>query len=309
MANLAGRIYGPCLRLYRGSVKRFGPLHAVCYGVGSGLVSLTSAIVGFRTNVDDPLYWRLALATGSHEPATRRLFAEIVRPGMTVVDIGAHIGYYTTQFSRLVGPSGRVIAFEPQPRNYEILQRNVSGRANVTLVQRAASDRQETVALFDDMPDTGGASLRRDADRTEQMRGLASPEDIAPRLNTAAAGGVDEVTTVRVDDTLAELDLRNVDVVKMDIEGAEMAALSGMEGVLRDSARLQIVLELNPPALRTFDVEPEDLCAWLGERSFALHRVADDGSLDPLPDADAVTRLIAELEQSGDVANLLARRA
>ncbi len=308
MANLASRLYPPCLRAYRRSLKRFGPIHAFCYALGNGLLSVVSPAIGFRTNSDDPLWWRLSLTTGSHEAATRQTFAKIVRPGMTVVDVGAHIGYYTTQFAQLVGASGRVIAFEPQPRNHDILRHNVSGKSNVTLLEKAASDRDGTVSLFDDTPDTGGASLRRDSDRMNLHRSFTSAEDLAPRAWKGSPGGEIPVAAVRIDETLASLGVHSVDIVKMDIEGAEMGALLGMEGVLANSARLDIVLELNPVALRPFGVEPARLCAWLTERGFRLSRIVDDGGLVELVDEAAALDLIAELDSAESHANLLASR-
>jgi len=100
MANLASRLYPPCLRAYRRSLKRFGPIHAFCYALGNGLLSVVSPAIGFRTNSDDPLWWRLSLTTGSHEAATRQTFAKIVRPGMTaevtllLAEDAAESGYY-----------------------------------------------------------------------------------------------------------------------------------------------------------------------------------------------------------------------
>ena len=105
MINLTSRLYDRCLVFYRRFFKRFRLVHTVAYSLGDVVVSLVSRVIGFQTNRADPLSWRVALITGSHESATRDLLPRIVRPGMTVVDVGAHIGYYTTQFSKLVAPA------------------------------------------------------------------------------------------------------------------------------------------------------------------------------------------------------------
>lgn len=308
MSSLATRLYQPCLAFYRKFLKPITIVHSFFYALGNASLTALEWAIGFRTNRSDPLSWRMALISGSHETATRDLFARIVRPGMTVIDVGAHIGYYTTQFSRLVGETGRVVAFEPHPRNYAILRRNVSRKGNVMLLQNAASDRDETVTLFDDMPDTGGPSLRRDDRRADQVKTLSSSKELAPRAVTAEVGSRFEVTAVRIDETVASLGIDRVDVVKMDIEGAEMGALLGMENILRDSAGVDIVFELYPAAMKPFDVEPLTPWSWLSERGFELHRIADDGQLEALPDAAAARRLIEQLERSGSEANLLARR-
>src|SRR3989344_1154319 len=74
--------------------------------------------------------WRekIAMLGGSYERETGVLLREIVKPGMTVVDIGAHIGYFTRLLSKAVGPGGRVFAFEPEPENFSLLYLNTKNR-------------------------------------------------------------------------------------------------------------------------------------------------------------------------------------
>src|SRR5437870_2877368 len=91
------------------------------------------------------------LARGqSYEPFETQWIQYLVRPGDVVLDIGAHIGYYTTLLSQLVGVHGKVVAFEPDPTNFTLLQQNVARIActNVTLYNLALSDRNGTVALY-----------------------------------------------------------------------------------------------------------------------------------------------------------------
>ena len=78
----------------------------------------------------------------SYEPFETSLLTAEVRPGMTIVDIGANIGYYTLLFSKLTGESGCVYAFEPEPKNFALLQQNLSrnNRTNVVAFNLAASD-------------------------------------------------------------------------------------------------------------------------------------------------------------------------
>src|ERR1017187_7387482 len=69
-----------------------------------------------------------------YEPETKILLSNIIRPGMTFLDVGAHVGHYTLLAARLVGPTGHVYAFEPEPENYAILTKNIAlnGYTNVT---------------------------------------------------------------------------------------------------------------------------------------------------------------------------------
>lgn len=73
----------------------------------------------------------------------------VVQPGVTVVDAGAHIGYYTRLLAEMVGPSGRVLAFEPHPESVAVLRRNVAGRRyrHVETCDRALSDHSGAAAL------------------------------------------------------------------------------------------------------------------------------------------------------------------
>jgi predicted methyltransferase len=65
------------------------------------------------------------MANDRYEPAITRLFQETLQPGMVVIDIGAHVGYYTLLAAKLVGPTGKIYAFEPEPGNNEALNKNI----------------------------------------------------------------------------------------------------------------------------------------------------------------------------------------
>ena len=75
----------------------------------------------FQTIAEDPFWFRLELLTGRHEIETSRQLQRLVQPGMIALEVGAHIGYHTRLLSRLTGPSGQVIAFEPHPRTNQML--------------------------------------------------------------------------------------------------------------------------------------------------------------------------------------------
>ena len=94
-----------------------------------------------------------------YEQLLTKLFKKEMKQGMIVVDIGAHIGYFTLLAARLVGETGRVFAFEPDPDNYSLLIKNVSvnGHDNVIPVQKAVSNKTGQVRLFlDDCTPTEG---------------------------------------------------------------------------------------------------------------------------------------------------------
>jgi FkbM family methyltransferase len=167
------------------------------------------------------------LQAGTFESFERELFVSQLRPGMTVLDIGANIGYYTLLASRAVGPDGCVYAFEPDPRSCRSLRKNLAANdaRNVHVVDKAASDASGSRTLF--MSDTATHS------GLHRSMGDSSPRTV-------------EVEAVTID----ELEIPTVDVIKMDIEGEEPGALLGMVETLQRSPGACVFLEFSPQALR-----------------------------------------------------------
>jgi FkbM family methyltransferase len=146
---------------------------------------------------------------GSYEFEKRRLFERTVRPGSTVYDVGANVGFYTLLASVLVGTSGRVVAFEPVPRNLTFLREHLrlNRVQNVQVVEAAAAEREKR-ARFD-----------------------LGPHSSMGRLSDV---GSLEVRTIGLDQLVASGELSPPDVVKIDVEGAEGSVLRGAHAVLAD---------------------------------------------------------------------------
>lgn len=195
------------------------------------------------------------LAAGvNFDPFQCELFKKSVRPGNIVLDIGAHIGWYTLQAARVVGSAGRVYAFEPDPQNYSTLVQNVQRNGlgeRVILTPRAVCDKPGPASLFID-----GTS--------EGVRSSSSLVAIPPEMQ-----GKMRVECVTIDDFLDTSVA--VDIVKMDIEGAELKALRGMERTLaRSGIHLVVFVECNPGALRAADSTAGDLLKRLEELGFIV---------------------------------------
>src|SRR5262249_41087030 len=163
---------------------------------------------GFRLRIK-PQDWlgRHVYVTGEYEPATSRVIEALLRPGDTFLDIGANIGYFTLLASRRVGKAGLVFAFEPVPQTRENLLRNVrlNCATNVVVREEAVADSTGEDSFFLGPPDHSGIS---------SLRSL---------LN---ASGVLKIRKTRLDDLLPPG--TRVDLIKIDIEGAEYHALRGM---------------------------------------------------------------------------------
>jgi FkbM family methyltransferase len=160
---------------------------------------------------------------GTYEPAQTRLFERYVKPGAVVYDIGAHYGYYSLLSSTLAGEPGVVIAFEPSPDNLSRLRRHIELNrcTNVRVIELAVSD-SEGIAHFETRAGSGVGHLADD--------------------------GPLEVRTTRLD-TLAE-ELPQPDVIKIDVEGAELGVLRGAAATLA-SARPVIFLSVHSEELKS----------------------------------------------------------
>jgi FkbM family methyltransferase len=200
---------------------------------------------------------------GSYEKETVDLFGAIVRPGMTAVDIGAHVGFFTKHLSKLTGPTGKVIAFEAHPETYQILVRNCRKLVNVSTVNAAVTDTDGEVTLYDSGGSTGSNSL------------IASRSDYA---------GSNTVRAVRLDDFLAG---SNVDVVKIDVEGAELEVLQGMRETLARSSDVSIVIEFFPPVWADHAEGPRVLLDRLESLGLELFVIGTGGTRTPVSEWDS----------------------
>jgi FkbM family methyltransferase len=179
-----------------------------------------------------PSGWEAHYTRGEYEPEVTAALSRLVSPGDTCVDAGAHYGYFTLVLARLSGPEGRVFSFEAQADNARILRENV--RANdlgsrVTVEQAAVAPAQGTVELH---AVASGSSAE-----------WTLSEDFAHR--PARPGGserAESVTAVRLDSYLAKEP--RVDLIKMDIEGAEAEVVPSLSEFL-ERRRPTILLEFH----------------------------------------------------------------
>lgn len=301
-------LFNTGLSIYRKTFKRIRPLHVGMNKVMTSVLLPTMEIAkGFQTIQDDPFWFRLELLTNRHESETRAQINRIVKPGMVVLDIGAHVGYYTRLFSQLVGENGKVIAFEPHPRTFEVLHKNTASLKNVTLVQSAVAEEESTAELYDYLMMSASGSLHYDEKLLDIQKANVGTSDVAPRIANEFPVEKFSVRTVPLDSFLAEMDIHKIDFVKMDIEGAEMGALRGMKTLIQNSPGLNLIMEFNPSALQAFDIQPETAIAEvLGMGFTKVFIVNEDHSLNEITHAtQTIAEMTARLMEHMDVVNLL----
>lgn len=212
-------------------------------------------------------YPPLAMAMARYEPGTTRQFQETVKPGMVVVDIGAHVGYYTLLAARLVGPAGKVYAFEPEPDNHTILLKNIdmNGYNNVVATQIAVSDLEGSSTLYLTTLDSGRHSMYH--------HGL--PER-----------GAAPVETTTLDSFFESEEWPRVDFIKIDVEGAEAAVLDGMPRLMQKCPDLQLIVEFNPALLQDGGVAPTDFLNRLAAQGWGVRIIEDFNGLSPVVEGD-----------------------
>ncbi|MCG8592120.1 MAG: FkbM family methyltransferase [Proteobacteria bacterium] len=203
---------------------------------------------------------RCLFVTGSYEPNEFALLSEILEVGGNFVDVGANEGLYTLFASRRVGKSGRVVALEPSSRELQFLERNIARNRlrNVDVVPVAASDREARAEL------------------TIAEQSHAGQSTLGKFAYAISPAGTETVALRRLDDVLQELDLASVDVVKIDVEGSEVAVLRGAEATLvRDHPLL--LVELVEAALRGQGTSREELMSQLTGLGYRLFAFGPDG--------------------------------
>ncbi len=204
----------------------------------------------------------------------------IIRPGQTIVDVGANLGLYTVLLSRLVGPTGRVISFEPDPELFGLLQKSCerNGCANVKAHNVALGSRPARMPMRRMILNSGDNTLG------SQGSGLFRSEVM--------------IEVARLDDLDANL---RPDLIKIDVQGWEFEVLRGMQRILADNPKAEIHFEYWPGGLQRAGDSPEAFTTWLSSQGYRL-RLA--GSMIELDSAalEALTRELTGLNHSDLVA-------
>ena len=202
------------------------------------------------------------MAAGQYEEATTRLLKELLSPGMFFMDIGAHVGYFSLLAAREVGARGKVVSFEPDPSNFSLLVKNaeLNGYGELAAFNVAISNRAGEVTLFLSGLDNGRHSTYR--------------QDLPLRGNIP-------VQATTVDTFLEQQGWPEVDLVKIDVEGAEGDVLDGMSHFLKQRHAFGLIVELNPPLLVSAGVNPLEFLSNPG--SWGLKTSLIDDELGPIP--------------------------
>ncbi len=205
-----------------------------------------------------------------HESGSLDVMRHFIRPGDTVLDLGAHIGLHTMPLANAVGPEGRVIAVEPLPRTAECLRRS--------LICNGLLDRCELVVA---------AAGDEDGDSIFYLGGNSMLGSLYPLVDDQRAV---EVREIRVDALVGAT--RRIDFVKLDVEGAELKALAGMSALVERNPDIGLIAEFGSAHLERVGIEPADWFEAFAAKGLAAAFVIDetDGALRPV-EIDRVVKM------------------
>lgn len=235
------------------------PAQGVYLG-GNRVLTQTGRGVRLILDTRDIILTPIVLLHGEWEPETSLALLDILRPGMTFVDVGANMGYFTCLAGLAVragGANGQVWAFEPDPESYEFLADNVALNwlfEGIQLERKGAYSRSTTLTLFRREKYVGNTSL-----------GEVNEGDLARIIDRQTPH---QVEVVSLDDYFLP-DGRPIDLVKIDVEGAEPHVIQGMSGLLRAQPKMRLMMEWSPGQITgTMKLDPAPMLNALRSHGF-----------------------------------------
>jgi len=204
-----------------------------------------------RVDVRDHAHRRVYLA-GEYEPGLTAVVRELARPGWTVLDVGANVGYFSLVATAAGGPASEALAFEPNPPVAELLRGTVArnpGR-RISVVEAACAEREGRAAL--------------------QVAGDPGNSGLSTLAGPLEGGRTVEVRTLRLDRFCAEHGIEP-DLLKIDVEGAEALVLRGAEDLLRRGRPPDVLCEV-------WDDGRDEVLALMAGHGYAARPIAEQGS-------------------------------
>lgn len=210
-----------------------------------------AVVFGSRFSFDLSDWMQRHIYAGSFERDETKIVRRVLRPGMTFVDVGANLGYYTALASRLVGASGSVFAFDPSEYAFPRLSRmiEVSGLANVRAFQCGLADTAGERLLF-------GAV---DEDNYDMHTATMVPNDDPHRA---------VVRTDTLDHMAEQLNIEKIDFMKIDVDGFEPLVLQGAAGLLAERRISHIMFECTEERFNRMNSSTAELVEQLASKGF-----------------------------------------
>ena len=181
---------------------------------------------------------------GTYEKSESKIMEEEIKVGNIVVDVGANIGLHTLNMARIVGNTGQVFAFEPDPSNFKILEKNVkvNNYQNIILEQKAVGDKHGRTTLYQ----SDNPGMHRIFPQTKQAKGQVQVE-------------LTSLDKYFIDSNLAD----KINFIKIDVEGLEFSVLKGMKNILKNNKKIKMIFEFMPKNIMEACFTPIELLNYL----------------------------------------------
>ena len=222
------------------------------------------------------------------EHKTIERFQRLIKPGDVIIEIGGHIGYFSMLYSQLVGPRGHVFVFEPGENNLPYLRRNLAGKANTRIIEKAVSDQNGVIKFW--LEDLSG----QNNSMVENYHLLDGNIALAGLGNQVHKKEV-TVQSITLDSFIEEMasDKLSPNFVKIDVEGAELMVLKGAQNLLTRRA-IPLMVEVTCDAEPIFNMMREHGYSLFLENGAAVSSIKDmNGNIFCLPDRGSITRFNA----------------
>jgi FkbM family methyltransferase len=260
---------------------RLQPILAFLFGR-----SVEIAVMGKKLNMDlrDGAVSSAIFAQGVWESDETLFVSKILRQGMVFVDVGAHIGYYTVISSDIVGNCGKVFAFEPDARNFSFLRENIIANhcQNVIAEQKAVAASSHKLFLYRSSNNFGDHRVYDPESEGSQRHG-----------NGRSCIAVEAVS---LDEYFRDMPVP-IDLVKMDIQGAEYNAYLGMRALLQQHCNIVILTEFWPKGLRQAGACPDAFLSEVRRCGFGVYQLYR-GEPRETSDPDILQRLTGDAYMS-----------
>lgn len=204
-------------------------------------------------HIQEQLFWY-----GYYERAIGTMINKLLKPESVFLDIGANIGYFSILAAKH-HPSCQVVAFEPVTELFEEMKRNIELNkvTNITVANLAASENTGESIIYLSSPENLG------------MSSLRMPENYSGKMQI--------VKVIDIDSWFSHSELQKVDLVKIDVEGSEIAVLKGMKKILREFCP-PVIIEVNPETLSLFALKTNDLADTVDSLGYNVLLIHENGS-------------------------------
>lgn len=199
------------------------------------------------------------------EPQTTCLIQKNIFSGNIVVDIGANIGFFTLIMSNGVKKEGKVFSFEPELENYKLLSKNVkeNNLQNIILENKAVGNKNGSAEMY--------LASKENNIYSQSMHRIFSSKIVSQNSTPIT------IKIIKLDDFFEKLDLiKKINLIKIDVEGAEFDVLKGMNKILDSNKDLKIIMEFSLENLQDFGSKPDEVLDFLLKKNFKLWKINEN---------------------------------